>query len=100
MALVDHGSPIELVSRLRDRVADQLSERLGQSVQPCSMERREGQYAFNDPLLENLAGAPGLAGGALVLAMFFLLPGVTRVKAGTWRRSPTVCVRTVVLTTW
>ena len=40
------------------------------------MERREGDaYAFNDPLLESLGGISGFAGGRLILAMFFLLPG-------------------------
>lgn len=40
------------------------------------MERRDGpEYAFNDPLLENLAGVEGYKGSHLVLAMFFLLPG-------------------------
>ena len=40
------------------------------------MERREGEeYAFNDPLLENLGQVAGLSGGRLILAMFFLLPG-------------------------
>jgi hypothetical protein len=40
------------------------------------MERREGaEYAFNDPLLEHLAGVEGYAKSDLVLSMFFLLPG-------------------------
>jgi sirohydrochlorin ferrochelatase len=76
IALVDHGSPIRPVSRLRDVVAGQLARLLGRPVQPCSMERREGDaYAFNDPLLENLGEIKSFTGGRLVLAMFFLLPG-------------------------
>jgi sirohydrochlorin ferrochelatase len=76
VALVDHGTPIQPVSRLRDVVAGQLAARLDRPVQPCSMERRDGpEYAFNDPLLENLGAVEGFAGGRLVLAMFFLLPG-------------------------
>ncbi|PXA02999.1 cobalamin biosynthesis protein CbiX [Coraliomargarita sinensis] len=76
LALVDHGTPIKPVNRLRDAVAGQLARRLNQSVQPCSMERRDGpEYAFNDPLLENLATIDGYSGQHLVLAMFFLLPG-------------------------
>ena len=40
------------------------------------MERREGEaYAFNDPLLEKLGEVDHFAGGRLILAMFFLLPG-------------------------
>ena len=76
VALIDHGTPIKQVNTLRDAVARQLSALLGQAVQPCSMERREGpDYAFNDPLLENLASVKGYKGSQLVLAMFFLLPG-------------------------
>lgn len=76
VALVDHGTPIKPVNALRNAVARQLADRLGLPVQPCSMERRQGaEYAFNDPLLENLAGAEGYKGSHLVLAMFFLLPG-------------------------
>ena len=76
LALVDHGTPIQPVNRLRDVVAAQVSELLGAPVQPCSMERRDGpEYAFNDPLLENLGDVDGLSGDCLMLAMFFLLPG-------------------------
>lgn len=77
VALVDHGTPIIEVNRVRNAVARQLSSELGLSmVQPCSMERREGEaYAFNDPLLENLDSIEAMAGGRLILAMFFLLPG-------------------------
>jgi sirohydrochlorin ferrochelatase len=76
LALVDHGTPIRPVNTLRNTVAGQLAELMGQAVQPCSMERREGpECAFNDPLLENL-GVPERSGPRrLVLAMFFLLPG-------------------------
>lgn len=76
VALIDHGTPIQPVNTLRNAVAKQLGERLGRRVQPCSMERREGpDYAFNEPLLENLAGLENYSGSHLVLAMFFLLPG-------------------------
>lgn len=76
LALIDHGTPMQTVSALRDAVARQLAERMGRPVQPCSMERREGpDYAFNDPLLENLARVGDYEGAHLVLAMFFLLPG-------------------------
>ena len=76
LALVDHGTPIKPVNSLRNAVARQLSERLNREVQPCSMERREGpDYAFNDPLLENLGTLDACRGSHLALAMFFLLPG-------------------------
>jgi sirohydrochlorin ferrochelatase len=77
VALVDHGTPIIEVNRVRNAVARQLASELGAPVVlPCSMERREGgAYAFNDPLLEKLGSVEDFAGGQLVLAMFFLLPG-------------------------
>ncbi|MDQ8196033.1 CbiX/SirB N-terminal domain-containing protein [Coraliomargarita sp. SDUM461004] len=79
VALVDHGSPIVEVNRVRNVVAGQLAEELELSVGavlPCSMERRPGAaYAFNDPLLQDLGQINQFAGGRLVLAMFFLLPG-------------------------
>jgi sirohydrochlorin ferrochelatase len=86
IALVDHGTPIREVNRVRNAVAKQLAETLGPevaAVQACSMERREGvDYAFNDPLLESLGGSVDQStnggdfrGGRLILAMFFILPG-------------------------
>lgn len=79
VALVDHGTPVESVNRVRNAVAEQLSQRLGRPrgfVQPCSMERREGAaYAFNEPLLDSLGQVEGFSGQRLILAMFFLLPG-------------------------
>ncbi|NBB79592.1 MAG: cobalamin biosynthesis protein CbiX [Verrucomicrobia bacterium] len=79
VALVDHGTPAEPVNRVRNAVAGQLAEILHDTagkVQPCSMERREGDaYAFNDPLLESLGEISDFAVGRLILAMFFLLPG-------------------------
>lgn len=79
VALVDHGTPAAPVNRVRNAVARQLSGILADTVsnvQPCSMERRDGNaYAFNDPLLESLGELPGFAGERLILAMFFLLPG-------------------------
>lgn len=78
VALVDHGTPIREVNRVRNAVARQLAEALGgeMAVQACSMERREGEdYAFNEPLLESLGQRAEFRGGRLILAMFFLLPG-------------------------
>ena len=77
VALVDHGTPIIEVNRVRNAVGRQLASELDASqVLSCSMERREGEaYAFNDPLLEKLGEVDYFAGGRLILAMFFLLPG-------------------------
>ena len=79
VALVDHGTPAGSVNLVRNRVAQQLRSELEgtvANVQPCSMERREGDaYAFNEPLLENLSQVSSFSGGDLILAMFFLLPG-------------------------
>lgn len=82
LVLVDHGSPIEQLSILRNTVTIQLQELLGDSVSTstaCSMERREGEaYAFNDPLLETISFdtvSKETSLESLVVAMFFLLPG-------------------------
>ena len=77
IALVDHGTPAKAVNIVRNSVAQQLAERLDRTVFACSMERRPGsEYAFNEPLLEQLASQPEVREArALVLAMFFLLPG-------------------------
>lgn len=79
IALVDHGTPVAGVNRVRNAVARQLGGMLGAevaSVVACSMERRAGaEYAFNEPLLENLDELAALRGGDLIAALFFLLPG-------------------------
>lgn len=79
VALVDHGSPARAVAALRDAAAAALAARLGdavRTVRPASMERRAGpEYAFADPLLERLLDEPEFSGGAVIVAMFFLLPG-------------------------
>ena len=77
VALVDHGTPYAPVNTLRNAVATQLAERLPElPVLAASMERREDpQYDFNEPLLERVDQTEGFAGGCLIAAMFFLLPG-------------------------
>lgn len=76
IAMVDHGTPYQPVNTLRNSVAAQLAKRLNLPVQACSMERRPGsEYAFNEPLLENLQCLEGKGDARLVLSMFFLLPG-------------------------
>lgn len=77
--LVDHGSPARAVTDVRDRLADELRIRLGDTVSgvlAASMERREGdEYAFNEPLLATALRTPGYDSGEVVVAMQFLLPG-------------------------
>ena len=75
IALVDHGSPVQEVTKVRNAVAKKLQER-GWNAYPCSMERREGsQYDFNDPLLEKLLRDPDFACEKAVVSMLFLQPG-------------------------
>jgi sirohydrochlorin ferrochelatase len=79
VALVDHGTPVEPVNRVRNAVARQLADLLGTEVSTVvasSMERRAGaEYDFNEPLLENVDQIEALIGGDLIVALFFLLPG-------------------------
>ena len=90
VALVDHGTPSPAVNRVRGHVAEQLRARLvgdggadasALEVVACSMERREGpEFAFNEPLLEDILSYPPVAATdpattPLVLAMLFLQPG-------------------------
>lgn len=77
VALVDHGTPARAVNFVRNAVARQLAELLDRNVLACSMERRPGdEYAFNEPLLEQLHTQPQMERArAIILAMFFLLPG-------------------------
>ncbi|CAA6692888.1 Unannotated [Lentimonas sp. CC19] len=86
VAMVDHGTPAEVVNRVRNAVARQLAELLkGEvaAVEPCSMERREGvAYDFNEPLLERVDQLEGWSGCDVVVALFFLLPGRHAGEAG------------------
>ncbi len=79
IAVIDHGTPERKVNQVRNAVANQVRARLGNdtvSVTACSMERRDGpEYAFNEPLLENLGRQKDWRGSDLIVAMFFLLPG-------------------------
>ncbi len=78
VTLVDHGTPRRAVNLVRNFLAGQLAALLGAeaaAVEPSSMERREGEeYAFNEPLLENLLGAEGFERD-VVLSMLFISPG-------------------------
>ena len=79
VALVDHGSPLPEVTAVRDALAIELAEALGDEVEtvaPASMERRDGEeYAFNEPLLERLFDQPGWDSGKVIISMLFLSPG-------------------------
>jgi len=87
VALVDHGTPVQVVNQVREAVGDQLKDLLSEQVigfSTCSMERREGdEYSFNDPLLENLL-IKWAEGGAnqVIVALFFLLSGRHAGKEG------------------
>jgi len=79
VALVDHGSPVAAVAKVRDQLAQQLAVELGSSVAavaPCSMERRPAPaYDFCDPLLAKLLATSPWADSRVIVAMQFLLPG-------------------------
>lgn len=78
VALVDHGSPAREVVAVRDQLAKLLQAQLGANtmVAASSMERRPGpEYAFGDPLLEDLLQRPDWSSGDVIVAMQFLLPG-------------------------
>ena len=78
VTLVDHGTPRIAVNKVRNHVARQLAEILidhASIVEASSMERREGaEYAFNEPLLEDLLGK-GEFGKDVFLSMLFISPG-------------------------
>ncbi|MDA0768243.1 MAG: cobalamin biosynthesis protein CbiX [Verrucomicrobia bacterium] len=78
VTLVDHGTPRKFVNDVRNFLGGQLKELLREdavAVVASSMERRAGEeYAFNEPLLENLLGSAGFE-GEVVLSMLFISPG-------------------------
>ena len=78
--MVDHGSPVPEVTKIRDLSGTRLAEALGQRVEKvvaCSMERREGEaYDFNEPTLESaIENAKGEGVTSLILSYLFLFPG-------------------------
>lgn len=78
VVLVDHGSPLLAVARIRDQIGQQLQQVLGprRPVAVSSMERRPGpDYAFNEPLLENILRQPPFNTGEVIVAQLFLLQG-------------------------
>ncbi len=80
IAMVDHGTPVIEVNRVREKVGNDLRIILGydeSNISTCAMERRGGdKYSFNDPLLENLLLNWAKSGAReIVVALFFLLSG-------------------------
>ena len=79
IALVDHGSPVASVTKVRNELARQLARELGDvaaAVAPCSMERRpDPAYDFCNPLLASLLATPPWTESRVIVAMQFLLPG-------------------------
>ncbi|MBK1835578.1 sirohydrochlorin chelatase [Roseibacillus ishigakijimensis] len=79
VAVVDHGAPRIKVTEVRNHLASQVRDLLSAEdfpqVTACSMERREGdEYAFNEPLLENLLGSEGYR-EEVIVSMLFASPG-------------------------
>lgn len=78
VTLVDHGTPRIAVNQVRNLLAKQLKKLLkadASIVEASSMERRDGdEYAFNEPLLENILGSDGFQKD-VILSMLFISPG-------------------------
>jgi sirohydrochlorin ferrochelatase len=79
LALVDHGTPVFDVHRVREEVGEELKERMADRISgfsTCSMERRDGEeYDFNEPLLENLLDEKKEEFQEVLVAQLFLSPG-------------------------
>jgi sirohydrochlorin ferrochelatase len=79
VVLVDHGSPVEAVTAVRNELARQIADLLGSrvtAVAPASMERRPGaEFDFCNPLLADLLATAPWHAGRVIVAMQFLLPG-------------------------
>jgi len=77
--LVDHGSPMPQVTRVREHIMNELQSRLPRQalLEQAVMERRKGkEYDFNGQLLEDWLKRKAQSGikSVVVLLMFFL-PG-------------------------
>ena len=86
LALVDHGTPVFEVHRVREEIGKALNERMKGHVSgfsTCSMERRDGEkYDFNEPLLENLLADKKESLMEMLVAQLFLSPGRHAGKGG------------------
>jgi hypothetical protein len=79
VAVVDHGAPRIAVTEVRNHLAEQVRALLPAdefpTVTACSMERRDGdEYAFNEPLLENVIGSEDFR-KEIIVSMLFASPG-------------------------
>ena len=80
VAMVDHGTPLLEVNKVRELVGEEMQRILGGQISgfsTCAMERRpDPQYDFNNPLLETLLDQWHQEGvSEVVVSQFFLLPG-------------------------
>ena len=87
IAVVDHGTPIIEVNRVREDVGRSLEKMIGAKASgftTCSMERRKGaEYNFNEPLIEAVLDDWGNAGvREVVVSLLFLLAGRHAGKGG------------------
>ena len=87
VALVDHGTPVETVNKMREEIGSQLKSILGDNIDQfstCCMEKREGKkYDFNDPLLQKLLDDwSRMQVTEVVVAQLFLSPGRHAGKGG------------------
>jgi hypothetical protein len=88
VCIVDHGSPVKISADSRNLVAQSVGTKLEgrvSSVQPCSMESRDGQfYHFNQPLYENVLRqhAAEHPQERLIAVRLFLQPGRHSGKRG------------------
>jgi sirohydrochlorin ferrochelatase len=105
VVLVDHGSPVPTVTRVRNLLGEQLRAALGNEIAVlvvASMERREGEaYAFNEPLLATVLRRPPLDTGEVIVALQFLSPGrhagpggdIAEICAAAEKEQPTLCTQ-------
>jgi len=79
VVLVDHGSPRQEVTEVRNHLGAQLRRLLEPDVERvgvASMERRTGpEFAFNEPLLVDCLRTPPFDHGEVVVTLQFLSPG-------------------------
>ncbi len=77
--LVDHGSPLPIVTKVRNELTELLrntSIASRYNIVAASMERRSGaEYDFNEPLLATALQSVSAACKPIVVAQLFLSPG-------------------------